>query len=103
MIQSPVQESPEGAILSIHVQPKASTTEYAGLHGDALKFRVAASPVEGAANDALCVYLAGRFGIPKSRVMVQSGYASRQKRVRLIGIAVSRVYEVLGLTQGDRE
>ena len=103
MNHSAVQDSPEGAVLTIHVQPKASKTEFAGLHGGALKFRIAAPPVEGAANEALCVYLADRFGIPKSRVTVQAGHASRQKRVRLSRVSVSRVREVLGLTQGDRE
>lgn len=111
MIHSPVQESPEGAILTIHVQPKASKTEYAGIHGGApastpggaLKFRVAAPPVEGAANEALCAYLAKQFGIPKGHVTVQAGHASRHKRVQLRGIAASRVHEVLGLAQGDRE
>ena len=47
MIRSSVQDTPEGALLTIHVQPKASRTEYAGEHGDALKFRVAAPRVEG--------------------------------------------------------
>jgi len=103
MIRSTVQESPEGAILTIHVQPKASKTEYAGIHGGALKFRVAAPPVEGAANEALCVYLAKQFGLPKKAVTVQAGHASRHKRVQLRGIAASRVHEVLGLAQGDRE
>jgi len=103
MIRSPVQESPEGAILTIHVQPKASKTEYAGIHGGALKFRVAAPPVEGAANEALCVYLAKQFGLPKKAVTVQAGHASRHKRVQLRGIAASRVHEVLGLARGDRE
>jgi hypothetical protein len=102
MTHPAIQESPEGAILTIHVQPKASKTVYAGLHGGALKFRVAAPPVEGAANDALCAYLAKQFGIPRSHVTVQAGHASRQKRVQLGGVSASRVREVLGLTQGDR-
>jgi uncharacterized protein (TIGR00251 family) len=98
-----VQNSPEGAILAVHVQPKASKTEYAGVHGDALKFRVAAPPVEGAANEALCAYLAERFGLPKKAVTVKAGQASRHKRVQLRGIPVSQVHAVLGLAQGDRE
>lgn len=97
-----VQNSPEGAVLTIHVQPKASKTGYAGLHGGALKFRVAAPPVEGAANDALCDYLAKQFGIPRSHVTVQAGQASRKKRVRLVGVVASRVRAVLGLAQGDQ-
>lgn len=95
MIRSPAQESPEGAILTIHVQPKASKTEYAGIHGGALKFRVAAPPVEGAANEALCAYLAGLFGLPKKAVVVRGGHASRKKRVLLAGVTADRVQDVL--------
>jgi uncharacterized protein (TIGR00251 family) len=46
-----------GTVLTIHVQPKAKTTEVVGWHGDAAKIRVAAPPVEGAANDALVRFL----------------------------------------------
>jgi uncharacterized protein (TIGR00251 family) len=92
-----VQDGPDGAVLTIHVQPKATRTEYAGLHGDALKFRVAAPPVEGAANDALCAFLAERFGLPTTAVTVLSGLHSRRKRVLLKGIPRRRVREVLGL------
>jgi hypothetical protein len=90
-----VFNTPEGAILSVHVQPKASKTEYAGLHGGALKFRVAAPPVEGAANEALCAYLAERFGLPKKAVVIQSGHASRKKRVLLAGVTADRAQDVL--------
>ena len=90
-----VQDSPEGAVLTIHVQPKASKTEYAGLHGGALKFRVAAPPVEGVANEALCAYLAGLFGLPKMAVAVRSGHNSRKKRVVLAGVTAERVQEML--------
>jgi len=96
-----VQDSPEGASLTVHVQPKAARTEYAGVHGDALKFRVAAPPVEGAANEALCAYLAERFGIPKNAVGVLAGQGSRKKRVLLKGVASKRVMEEFGLTAGS--
>jgi len=95
MSQPAVQESPEGAVLTIHVQPKASKTEYVGLHGDALKFRVAAPPVEGAANDALCAHLAALFAIPKRSVVIKSGASSRHKRVLLTGVSAVRVQAVL--------
>jgi uncharacterized protein (TIGR00251 family) len=90
-----VQDSPEGAVLFVHVQPKASKTEYAGIHGGALKFRVAAPPVEGAANETLCAYLAERFSLPKKAVVLLSGQGSRHKRVLLKGVSARRVGEVL--------
>ena len=95
MSQSPVQDTPEGAVLTIHVQPKATRTEYVGTHGDALKFRVAAPPVRGAANEALRSYLAERFGLSKGAVVVRMGLASRRKQVLLTGVLASRVREVL--------
>ena len=91
-----VQESPDGAVLTVHVQPKATRTEYVGVHGDALKFRVAAPPVDGAANEALCAYLAERFGLPAGAVRMLAGLGSRRKRVLLKGIPGRRVSEVFG-------
>jgi uncharacterized protein (TIGR00251 family) len=90
-----VQDSLEGAILCVHVQPNAARTEYAGVHGEALKFRVAAPPAEGAANEALCAFLAERFGIPRSAVAVRAGHGSRRKRVLLKGVSAKRVRAVL--------
>ena len=96
-----IQDGPEGAVLTVHVQPNATRTEYVGVHGDALKFRVAAPPVEGAANEALCGYLAERFGIPKSAVGVVVGQGSRKKRVLLRGVASKRALAAFGLTAGS--
>ena len=95
MHQPAVQDTPEGVVLTIHVQPKASKTEYGGLHGDALKFRVAAPPVEGAANDALCAHLAALFAISKQSVVIKAGTSSRHKRVLLCGISALRVKDIL--------
>jgi uncharacterized protein (TIGR00251 family) len=97
MNQSPVQDGPEGAVLTVHVQSKAARTEYVGIHGDALKFRVSAPPIEGAANEALCSFLAERFGLSKGAVVVRTGLASRRKQVLLTGVPVSLVRDVLAI------
>ena len=57
----------------------------AGLHGEALKVRLAAPPVEGKANEALVAFLAGRFAVPKRNVSIVSGEHSREKRVEIVG------------------
>ncbi|MDA0737659.1 MAG: DUF167 domain-containing protein [Nitrospirae bacterium] len=75
-----------GVILSVYVQPKASKTEFVGMHGDALKFRVAAPPVEGEANTELCRHLAKLFSLPQRGVSISSGQASRNKRIQLLGV-----------------
>ena len=95
---SPISERSGDTILTIHVQPGAARTEYAGLHGGALKFRVAAPPVEGAANDELCRALAETFGLPRRAVTVQSGATARRKRVHLKGCSAARVRQVFDLS-----
>lgn len=71
----------EGWVLAVHVQPGAKVTALAGLHGAALKVRVAAPPVEGRANDALEAFLAERLGVPRSKVRVARGALGRAKQV----------------------
>ena len=80
-----VQDSKAGAVLSVHIQPKASTTECVGIHGDAIKIRVAAPPVGGAANDELIQFLARRLSIPVTSVQIKSGAGGRHKRVVIKG------------------
>ncbi len=87
-----VQDTNDGAILTVHIQPKASTTECVGIHGDALKNRVAAPPVDGAANDALIRFLARTLSLPLAAVCIESGTGGRHKRVRLRGVTAERVF-----------
>jgi uncharacterized protein (TIGR00251 family) len=72
-------------VLELHVQPGAKRTEVAGIHGGRLKIRLAARAVEGAANAALVGFLAERFAVRKSEVRIESGAASRHKRVSVHG------------------
>ena len=74
----------DGSItLAIHAQPGAKRTEVAGAHGDCLKIRLAAPPVEGRANAALIAFLAEQFGVPRSAVTLLRGEAARRKTVRI--------------------
>lgn len=70
-------------LLDVRVQPRASRTEFAGLFGDRLKVRLQAPPVDGRANVALLEFVAAVCHLPKSRVTLEAGQASRDKRVRL--------------------
>lgn len=90
-----VRDTAAGVVLDIHVQPGASCTGWVGLHGNALKYRVAAAPVAGAANIALCEYLARQFGIPKKSVTVLRGHTSRRKQVQLAGLTAGQVRAAL--------
>lgn len=86
-----VQPTATGVRMSIRVQPRASANELAGVFGDAVKVRLTAPPVEGAANEALVEFLAGTFGIPRRAVTIVSGARSRSKIVELTGITEERV------------
>ena len=70
-------------MLALHVQPGAKRTEVAGMHGDALRVRLAAPPVEGRANEALLRFLSEAFGVPLRQVTLLQGQTSRRKRVRI--------------------
>lgn len=77
------REDGDALVLALHVQPGAARTEVAGLHGGALKLRLAAAPVEGKANDALLRFLAEAFGVPLRNVELLRGATSRAKLVRI--------------------
>jgi len=70
-------------ILEVRVQPRASRSEFAGLHGDRVRVRLQAPPVDGRANAALVEFLSEAFGVPRARVTIEHGLAGRDKRVRI--------------------
>lgn len=75
--------------LTLHIQPGAKRSEIAGLHGEALKIRLAAPPVEGRANEALLKFVAELFGVPVRQVELKQGAQSRHKVVAISGSKVA--------------
>ncbi|HEY3288455.1 MAG TPA: DUF167 domain-containing protein [Gemmatimonadaceae bacterium] len=75
-----------GIRFAVHVQPRAKRPGIDGTHGDALRVRVQAPPVEGAANDAVIAVIAGALGVPLRAVRIAAGHGSRQKLVDVDGI-----------------
>ena len=75
--------SGEDLLLSVIVQPRASNNAIIGVHGDQLKVRLTAAPIEGKANQALIDLLGKTFAVPQSRVYVEKGHNSRIKLVRI--------------------
>lgn len=86
-----------GTSLLFHVQPRAKRTEIVGWHGDAIKIRVAAPPVDGAANAELLRFLAKRLVLPITRVRLASGSTGRRKRVEVTGLDTPAVLSRLGV------
>ena len=77
---------PDGVRLLVSAAPRASRTEVAGVAEGRLRVRVAAPPVEGAANDELVRFLSRALGVPKSAVAVTAGAAGRRKTVLVRGV-----------------
>lgn len=78
-----------GVRFAVHVQPRAKKPGIDGTHGDALRVRVQAPPVDGAANDAVIAVIADALGVPRRAVRIASGLSGRQKLVDVDGIDVS--------------
>ena len=75
----------------VRVIPRARKTECAGFRGDVLVVRIAAPPVEGAANDALIEFLASALHVPRRAVRIVSGERGRQKRIAIDGVTGEHV------------
>ena len=90
-----LQQTEDGVILSLRVQPRSSKNMLVGLQGDLLKVKLTSPPVDGAANKRCCDYLAKLFAIAKSRIVLVAGEKGRQKRVLLRGMDLESVETVL--------
>jgi uncharacterized protein len=77
--------------ITVHVQPRASKTEVVGEHGDAIKIRLAAPPVDNAANQALIEFLAETLDLPKRNVRIAGGASSRRKSVDIDGMTLPQI------------
>jgi uncharacterized protein (TIGR00251 family) len=79
MVMTCLRATPQGTEITVHVQPGAAHAEVVGLHGDALKVRIPARAVEGAANAALLKFIALTLGVPLREVKILRGEKSRRK------------------------
>ncbi|KJS11528.1 MAG: hypothetical protein JL56_01940 [Desulfotomaculum sp. BICA1-6] len=81
-----IREDTGGVTIRVRVQPRASKNQLAGEMDGALKVRLAAPPVDGAANRSCCEFIAGLLGVAKTRVEIVHGHTGRNKTVRVAGI-----------------
>lgn len=94
-----VEEANGRVRISVRVQPRASRSEVVGIHGDALKIRLSAPPVDGAANAALIEFLADTFAVSRRSVRILAGESSRSKVVEVEGISERAVRDLVESTQ----
>ena len=82
------------ARLVVQVQPRAARSEVAGRYGDAVKIRLAAPPVDGAANEELVRFVAELLKVPKSAVTITAGLTSKRKTLQIVGVSPEAVNEI---------
>jgi len=100
VLENIIHERSSGVILNVQVVPRASRNEIVGIHGDGLRIRLQAPPVDGAANAALIAFLADILGLRPRQVEILSGHGSRRKTVLVSGLDKDRVVEKLTLVPG---
>lgn len=96
------QDSPSGCILSIRVTPRAGLTRISGVRGGQLVVKLAAAPVDGAANEALVEAIASALRVPRREVSIASGERGRSKRVHVAGRTAADVTAALAPLLAER-
>ena len=91
----PIRDTPAGATFQVKVQPRAKKDAIIGEVGDALKLALTAPPIEGRANEACIAFLAKLLNVPRSSVTIAAGLSSRNKVVRVAGMAAEQIREWL--------
>ena len=85
-----------GAVfLNVYVQPRASSNQVCGLHGEALRVRITAPPVDDKANVMLINFFAKLFKISKSSINIAQGKQSRNKKIVVAGVDVDKIKKIL--------
>ncbi len=94
-----LNETPEGVIFTVHVQPRASRNEISGFQGGEIKLRLTAPPVDDAANKLCIEFIAKLLGVAKSRVTIIAGAKSRHKTIKVTGVTMDEL--LFSLNRGD--
>jgi uncharacterized protein (TIGR00251 family) len=96
-----ITDAPDGAIVTIRAIPRAGRSTIAGARDGSLLVRLAAPPVEGAANSELIDLLARALDLPKRQILLISGDTSRSKRVKVVGLTAAQVRARLGVPEDE--
>jgi uncharacterized protein (TIGR00251 family) len=91
-----LRAQPDGVLLSVKLQPRASVNEIGEALGAELRIKVTAPPVDAAANEALMKLLAQQLHCPRNRVDIVRGHTSRHKVVKLYGLSSEELVQKLG-------
>lgn len=92
-----IREESGGVLFKVRVLPRSSKNQVVGFYDDALKLRLTAAPLEGKANEACRAFLAEILSVPRSRVEIVTGQASRNKLIKVTGVSAEKVVKVFSL------
>lgn len=90
-----LREEAHGVSFEVRVQPRSSRAEISGVHDGALRVRLTAPPVDGAANRQCIELLSRKMKIPKRAVRIASGAGARRKRLKILGLGVEEMKNIL--------
>ena len=90
-----ISEQNGGVAFGVRVIPRASKSEIIGEHDGALKVRISSAPVDGAANAELIRLFAKHFGVSKSDIEIVSGETSKNKRIKIANLSLSKFEELI--------
>lgn len=90
---------PSASLIRVRVIPRARRTEITGRRGDAILVRLAAPPVDGAANGALIAFLAERLNLPQRQIVIARGATARDKAVAIDGLSPGEIARRLGVEE----
>jgi uncharacterized protein (TIGR00251 family) len=93
-----IDATDDGVRIHLHVVPRASRTQVAGVHDGRVKLQVAAPPVDGEANDAIVRWAAKLFGVTRDAVVIASGATGKRKTIEVAGIDVAQAYACLQIS-----
>ncbi|MFA7256510.1 MAG: DUF167 family protein [Kiritimatiellales bacterium] len=94
-----IRETAKGVLLPVRAVPRASKNEIQGVHGDALKVRLQAPPVEGKANAALIKFLSNALNIPRAQISIATGETGRNKAVLIAGLSKTQLIKKIGIME----
>jgi uncharacterized protein (TIGR00251 family) len=97
-----LQAEPDGIVVSIKLQPRASANEICQPLGHELKIKVCAPPVDSAANEALIRLLSEELDCPRNRLELIRGHSSRHKTVKIYGASLEHVIRKLTSSKGKK-
>ncbi len=89
------QQTDEGVLISLYIQPGASKSEIIGEHNGSLKIKIKAPPVDGKANDEVIAFMAKTLGVSKRDISLVKGDKSREKKVLVRGASIEQLQSLL--------